>query len=119
MPLVRIETNKALSAAEGQDLCQKVSRLVAEVMGKPEPFVQVVLHAGAGDHVVVLHGGTPGPGAFVDVRGIGGFSPKVNGALSRRICGLLTGVGVDATRVYLNFTDVAASSWGHDGATFG
>jgi phenylpyruvate tautomerase PptA (4-oxalocrotonate tautomerase family) len=119
MPLVRIDTNKAFDAKEGQDLCEKVSHLVAEVMGKPEKFVQVVLHAGTGDHVVVLHGGTPGPGAFVDVRGIGGFSPKVNGALSKRICGLLTGAGIDATRVYLNFTDVAASSWGHDGATFG
>ena len=119
MPLVRIDTNQTLSAAEGQGLCEKVSRLTAEVMGKPEKYVQVVLHAGPGDHVVVLHGGSTGPGAFVDIRGIGGFSPKVNGALSKKICGLLAELGVDGARVYLNFTDVSASSWGHDGTTFG
>jgi len=75
MPLVRIDTNQTLSAAEGQGLCEKVSRLTAEVMGKPEKYVQVVLHAGE--------------------------------------------LGVDGARVYLNFTDVSASSWGHDGTTFG
>jgi phenylpyruvate tautomerase len=119
MPLVRIDTNKALRPAESQDLCEKVSRLAAEVMGKPEKYVQVVLHAGPGDHVVVLHGGASGPAAFVDVRGIGGLSPKVNGAFCKRICALFADLGIDGGRVYVNFTDVAASSWGHDGATFG
>jgi phenylpyruvate tautomerase len=119
MPLVRIETNKALSPAQGEDLCRKASRLSAEAMGKAEKYVQVVLHAGPGDHVVVLHGGASGPGAFIDVRGIGGLSPKVNAALSKRLCDLLATFGIEGTRVYLNFTDVAASSWGHDGATFG
>jgi phenylpyruvate tautomerase len=119
MPLIRIETNQALSAAQGQDLCTKASRIVAEVMSKPEKYVQVVLHAAPADAVVVLHGGAPGPGALVDVRGIGGFSPKVNGALSKQICGLLAGFGIDGSRVYLNFTDVAAAFWGHNGSTFG
>jgi len=67
----------------------------------------------------MVHAGADGPTAFVDVRSIGGLSAKVNRALAARVCQLLGEVGIPGGRVYLNFTDVPASHWGHDGSTFG
>jgi hypothetical protein len=90
---------------------------VAEVIGKPEQYVQAIVHQGK-DHVSVLHGGAEGPSAFVEVRSIGGLSAKVNRTLSERICALLAEQKIPGERVYLNFVDVPATNWGHDGATF-
>jgi len=116
MPLVRLEMTEALSPESRLDLCTRLSRLCAEVIGKPEQYVQVVVH----DGVAMLHGGAKGPAAFVDVRSIGGLSPKVCQILAREVCALLGETpGVPGERVYLNFTDVPASRWGHDGTTFG
>jgi len=122
MPLVRIETNQRLSAPKSRELCERLSRLTAEVLRKPEHYVQVILHQNTDDHVHVLHGGSgqAGHAAFVDVRSIGGLGPQVNRTLAGRICALLTEVAdVPGERVYLNFTDVPGASWGHDGSTFG
>jgi phenylpyruvate tautomerase PptA (4-oxalocrotonate tautomerase family) len=115
MPLIRLETTARLDELEQRSLCAKLSRIAAEVIGKPEQYVQAVV----ADGVAMLHGGTEGPAAFVDVRSIGGLDAKVNRTLAARICGLLGAIGIPGERVYLNFTDVSASSWGHDGATFG
>jgi phenylpyruvate tautomerase PptA (4-oxalocrotonate tautomerase family) len=116
MPLIRIETNQQLDAQQRQSLCQALSRTAAEVIGKPEQYVQAIV---SHDLPVMLHGGKPGPAAFVDVRSIGGLTPKVNGQLAERICSLLADLGIPGPRTYLNFVDVAATGWGHDGATFG
>jgi hypothetical protein len=115
MPLIRVETNQQLNPQAAADLCARLSRAVAEGIGKPEQYVQAIVSPAQ----AVCHGGAPGPAAFVDVRSIGGLGPKVNRKLSERICGLLAEVGVAGERVYLNFTDVSAMAWGHDGSTFG
>ncbi|HEY3354810.1 MAG TPA: phenylpyruvate tautomerase MIF-related protein [Polyangia bacterium] len=115
MPLIKLETTAALDDLEQRTLCGKLSRLAAEVIGKPEQYVQAIVQGG----LTMLHGGAAGPAAFVDVRSIGGLSPAVNRTLTERICGLLANLGIPSERVYLNFTDVSPSAWGHDGATFG
>jgi phenylpyruvate tautomerase PptA (4-oxalocrotonate tautomerase family) len=44
----------------------------------------------------------------------------VNRQLSQKLCRLLNeSLGVPESRIYLNFTEVAASNWGWKGATFG
>jgi phenylpyruvate tautomerase len=97
-------------------LCLRLSRLCAETIGKPEQYVQALVV----DQVAQVHGGQPGPAAFVDVRSIGGLGPKVCQALSEQVCALLhRDLGVPGARVYLNFTEIAAARWGHDGGTFG
>ena len=64
--------------------------------------------------------GKAGPAAFVDVRAIGGLTPAANKKLSESICAVLKKeVGIPPDRVYATFTDVAASSWGFNGGTFG
>ena len=115
MPLIKLETTATFDEPRRHALCGALSRLAAEVIGKPEQYVQTIVAGG----LAMLHGGAPGPAAFVEVRSIGGLSAKVNRTLAARICGLLAEHGIPGERVYLNFTDVSASAWGHDGATFG
>jgi len=116
MPFIKLETNAIVGADAKPALCAELSRLCAETIGKPEQYVQ----AAVVDGVAMVHAGAPGPAAFVDVRSIGGLSPKVCQALAEKVCALLEReVGVPGARVYLNFTDVAAAKWGHDGGTFG
>ena len=116
MPLVRIETNQQLDPEQRKTLCRALSRTVAEVIGKPEQYVQAIV---SHDLPAMLHGGQPGAAAFVEVRSIGGLTAKVNGQLAARICALLAELGIPGPRTYMNFIDVAAGSWGHDGTTFG
>jgi phenylpyruvate tautomerase PptA (4-oxalocrotonate tautomerase family) len=92
-----------------------LSRIVAEAIGKPEDYVMVTVSQAA-----ILMSGKPGEAAFVDLRSIGGFSHDVNRQLSQKLCRLLhESLGVPESRIYLNFTEVAASNWGWKGATFG
>jgi phenylpyruvate tautomerase len=116
MPFIRLETTERLAPDVKNALCAQLSRLVAEGIGKPEIYVMAAVE----DGVAMLHAGGVGPAAFADVRSIGGLSPKVNRALSERICRLLgERLSIPGERVYLNFTDVEAGRWGHDGTTLG
>jgi phenylpyruvate tautomerase len=116
MPLIRIDTNRQLMAEERGQLGETLSRIAAEVIGKPEAYVQTIVPTHA---ATMRHGGADGPAAFVEVRSIGGLGPAVNRRLAERICAALAGLGIPRDRVYLNFLDVAAADWGHDGTTFG
>ena len=116
MPYIKLETTQTIAPDAKRGLCQQLSQLCAEIIGKPEQYVQALV----ADGVAMVHGGAPGPAAFVDVRSIGGLSAKVCQGLAQKVCALLTStIGVPGARVYLNFTDVNAAKWGHDGGTFG
>ena len=114
MPLVKLETNVALSEEKKNALLASLSRTVAGTLGKPEQYVMVVVSPAA-----MRMSGRPGDAAFVDVRSIGGLSADVNRRLSQQIGSLLKeSLGVPPDRVYLNFNDVAAGNWGWNGDTF-
>ena len=115
MPLMKIHLSVAVPADKKKALLSECSRILAEVTGKPERYVMVVIEAGD-----FLMAGAPGPAAFVDIRGIGGLTKSVNGKLSQAVSDLLKkDLNIDPARVYLNFFDIAAQNWGCNGATFG
>jgi len=115
MPLLKLETTASLSDDKRKTLLAALSRIVAETIGKPEDYVMVTVSQAA-----ILMSGKPGEAAFVDLRSIGGLSHDVNRQLSQKLCRLLhESLGVPESRIYLNFTEVAASNWGWKGATFG
>ena len=116
MPLVRLETTEKVQPDRKASLCARLSALCAEAIGKPEEYQMAIV----ADGLTMLRSGKPGPAAFVDIRSIGGLTPRVNGVLSARICRLLEEeLGIPGARVYLVMTDVRADDWGHDGGTFG
>lgn len=115
MPLLKLETTVNLSGQSRTDLLRKLSRIVAETIGKPEEYVMVTV-----SHSDILMSGQPGDAAFVDLRSIGGLSDDTNRKLTERICDLLQeSLTISPDRVYTTFTDVQASHWGWNGATFG
>jgi phenylpyruvate tautomerase PptA (4-oxalocrotonate tautomerase family) len=115
MPLLKLETTVALADDKKQALLASLSKIVAGTIGKPEQYVMIVISP-----AVILMSGKPGPAAFVDVRSIGGLGGNVNQQLAQKIGGSLKeSLGVPPDRIYLNFTDVAATNWGWNGDTFG
>ncbi len=115
MPLLKLETTASLSDQSRADLLRKLSRVVAETIGKPEEYVMVTL-----SHSDILMSGQPGHAAFVDLRSIGGLSDDTNRKLTERICDVLEeSLAIPPDRVYATFTDIPASNWGWSGATFG
>src|SRR5215470_3940771 len=111
MPLLKLETTVALTDEKRKSLLASLSKIVANTIGKPEQYVMV--NAG---QVAAVMSGKPGDAAFVDIRSIGGLSGDVNRKLSQQVCKLLNdSLGIAPDRIYLNFTDVAAVSWGWNG----
>jgi phenylpyruvate tautomerase len=115
MPLLKLQVNVSVVQAKQAELLAGMSKLVAHATGKPEPYVMVTLAEGP-----ILMSGKDGPAAFADVRSIGGLDGRVNREISQNLCVLLNKtLGIPASRVYLNFADIAPGSWGHNGSTFG
>ena len=115
MPLLKLQTTKTLSDDQCRELLERLSRVVAEGIGKSEQYVMVTIETAP-----MLMSGEPGDAAFADIRSIGGLDRAVNGELSQRICDLLNAMlGISPTRIYLNFTSLAATDWGWNGRTFG
>ena len=115
MPCLKLHTSAPVPEAQREPLLQELSAIVSEVIGKPTQYVMVALSEGP-----MCMSGQVGPAAFVDVRSIGGLSGGVNKQLSERICSLLGDkLDIAGNRVFLNFAEVPASSWGWDGGTFG
>jgi phenylpyruvate tautomerase PptA (4-oxalocrotonate tautomerase family) len=115
MPLIRLKTTTPVPDEKQQALLASLSKIVSESIGKPEQYVMVTLETGP-----VMFAGQAGDAAFADVRSIGGLSGNVNKQISQKLCALLQdSLGIAPNRVFLNFTEIAASHWGWNGNTFG
>ena len=115
MPLLKLETSSVIPEDKQKVLLPTLSKAVAGIIGKPEQYVMVTANS-----ATIIMSGKGGDAAFVDVRGIGGLSGDVNRKLSKEVCKLLGDtLGIKPDRVYLNFTDIDAGSWGWNGSTFG
>lgn len=114
MPLIKLETSVDLSGEQTEKLLSDLSRTVADVTGKPETYVMAIVQKAD-----IMLGGESGPAAFADIRGIGGLDPDTNNKLSAALCELISdSIAVANDKIYLNFTDVAASNWGWNNGTF-
>jgi phenylpyruvate tautomerase len=115
MPLLRLETTISLPEEKRAELMKSFSKLVAETLGKPEQYVMVTVSPSA-----ILMSGQPGDAAFIDLRSIGGLSSETNRKLTERLCeALQRSLNIAPERVYVTLTEVRASHWGWNGATFG
>ena len=115
MPLVSVMTSAPSDDTRKEEILQDISRCTSEATGKPETYIMVCLESRQ-----ACMAGTTDPAAFVDIRAIGGLNKTVNADLSERLCNLLEEkLSVPTDRVYITFTDVAATHWGWDRRTFG
>jgi len=115
MPLMRVETTVDVPQKKRGSLVAQLSQILAKVTRKPEQYCMVILVQGAAGTMA----GREMAVAYVDVRGIGGFTPEVNAELSRQVAGCLCKeLGLQEEGVYLTFTDVPGTNWGWKGRTF-
>ncbi len=115
MPLIRIQTSIDVDDEKKAKLMADVSTAGAELLGKPESYMMVVVE----DCVDMQLSGNSDPCALLDVRSVG----KITEEQARNLSGKLSeitgnSIGVGAGRIYLNFTGVPGDMWGFDGKTF-
>ncbi len=114
MPVIRIDTNALVEKAREKVVLADLSQLAASLLGKPEDYVMVHLHAGQ----TMLFAGTDGPLAYVELKSIGLKSADC-AELSKALSAFLQErLGIEPSRIYIEFTAAAGSMWGWNGATF-
>jgi phenylpyruvate tautomerase len=113
MPLLQVQTSAKTAAPVG--LLKNLSAELARTLGKPESYVMVSFEHDA----ELLFGGTSELACFASLKNIGSFTPAQTEQLSALLCQQLSAsLGVAPNRIYIEFVDVKAHLWGHDGSTF-
>ncbi|ELP84727.1 hypothetical protein EIN_174020 [Entamoeba invadens IP1] len=113
MPHALITLGADVSKEVQKAIAEGAMKILSEVIKKPISYCssQVVLSVGG-------FGGKVVNSAFVDIKSIGGLKGKQE-ALSDSFCTLLTEkAGISGENIYLNFTEMTGSNWGHNHSTF-
>ena len=112
MPYLKIQTNDQVEE-EGK-LVKEVSRLVASELGKPESYVMVALEP----EVTMVMGGQEEKAVFMQLKSIG-LQESQTDSLSGALCDFAEEkLGIDDSRVYIEFSNVSGPMWGWKGSTF-
>jgi phenylpyruvate tautomerase PptA (4-oxalocrotonate tautomerase family) len=112
MPYLKIKTNKTLN--DGGKLAANLSKLVAEILKKPEKYVMIDVE----DQRTMLFGGSDDPLIYCELKSIG-LPRQQTSDLSGILAGFLTqATHVPAHRIYIEFADAPRNMWGWDGGTF-
>lgn len=115
MPLIKIETNQAISDPARQGVMEKASAFVANLFGKTEQYVMVTLEPGKD----MMFGTTTGPAAQVTIKKIGLDADKCS-EYAKAVCDFLQQeLDVPPDRVFAAFEDVNPRQLGWNGKTFG
>ena len=114
MPYFSIETNQALDRASNQQLLNKASAFIADLLGKTESYVMVSIQPES----PLVFGGSDEPAAFVRLKSIGLPTDRCP-ELSQKICRLIEQeLGVPQDRIFIDFKDLARNMFGWNGKTF-
>ena len=114
MPLLRIQTTRALNQAGRSELLARAPSTTARLLGKPERYMMVSLETGCG----MVFAGSDAPLAYLELKSIG-LPADQTATLSAALCKMIQDtLGIDPDRVYIEFADVPRHRWGWGGATF-
>jgi phenylpyruvate tautomerase len=111
MPYLRLSTN--VNVSQTAPLLSKLSKLIAEQIGKPEQYVMIELHTGK----PMLFAGSDAPLAYLELKSIGLVATQTK-PLAKAIClSLQQQLGIATDRVYIEFSDCKAEYWGWNAST--
>ncbi|MCU7853184.1 MAG: hypothetical protein KZQ80_13335 [Candidatus Thiodiazotropha sp. (ex Monitilora ramsayi)] len=114
MPLLKITTNREVDPARRPALLKAASQNIANMLGKPERYVMVVLETNAD----MTFGGDDAPLAYLELKSIGLPDDRTT-EFSNFLCELMTGqLEIPAERIYIEFSDAERHLWGWNSATF-
>ena len=112
MPLINVRTSLP-EVTDSAALLKELSAALAQQTGKPESYVMTLLETA----VPMTFAGSSEACAYVEIKSIGSLKPA---AMTSAFCELIESrTGISASRIYVAFDDVKASSWGWNGNTFG
>ena len=110
MPFIRVVHNAGNDKTDA--LAAAISKAAASALGKPEMYVCVDCN----NNQSLLFGGNNDGAAMIQVQSIGGSCSKVCESLTTCTSSVL---GIDASRIFVNFQNFSGSEWGMNGSTFG
>ena len=114
MPTLHLLTNVAIAPASRPELLARASRTVADLLGKPESYVMVILESGRD----LLFAGTADPAAYLELKSLG-LPESRTPEFSRALCGLLAEtLAIPPQRVYIEFAAPPRHLFGWNNATF-
>ena len=112
MPLIQINTS-CNSVLNDDLLPKKISKMVADLTGKPETYVMTMIQS----KTQMTFAGSDEPCCFIKLKSIGSLNPS---SMSKSLCELIASkTNIKTNRIYLEFIDVKASNWGFNSSTFG
>lgn len=114
MPLLKITTNQEIPADKRHDLIKTASESVANMLGKPERYVMVVMESNPD----MCFAGDTSPLAYLELKSIGLPGDRTT-EFSNFLCELMAAqLQIPADRIYIEFSDAERHLWGWNGATF-
>jgi phenylpyruvate tautomerase PptA (4-oxalocrotonate tautomerase family) len=114
MPLLKIQTNETLNAVQQEQVLAKLSAVTAEMLGKPERYVMVIVESA----VAMRFAADSAPTIYAELKSIG-LPENRTSDFSTTLCTALTELtGVAAERIYIEFSSAERHLWGWNGATF-
>ena len=109
MPSIKIETSIVLSKAQEQALAIEAGKLAAELLKKPLPVMQVRVESGI---TMAFGGDIADDSAHISIALIGRIAEESRALLPGKFTTLLARYGADPGKVFLNYAESDASSWG-------
>jgi len=114
MPIFTLQTNVPSSKIP-QDILQSTTTLLSGLLSVPEGYVCINIQP---DQKFISFGGTTEPCAYAQLNSISGINPEHNKKLSADISKhVKTHLGIEPTRMFIKFTNQAASDAGYNGGT--
>lgn len=112
MPLLQINTN--VSQVDTNTVTAEASKLVAQMLGKPESYVMVIVDTG----LPLIFAGTNEAAAHLKLKSLG--LPETETArYSEQLCSFVEQkLGVPPARTYIEFANPPRHMWGWDNKTF-
>ena len=114
MPYLKIQINQDFDEERKAVIIDKMSKLVAKELGKPESFIMVALETAT----KMVFAGTNEPTIFMELKSVGLPESKTND-LSESLCDFAEQYfNVKKERVHIEFANAVGSMWGWNGRTF-
>ena len=112
MPLLTLATNQAIEDKTGT--CQLISKQIADLLGKPESYVMVLLQSGQS----MTFAGTDDPTALIELKSLG-LPEDQTTDFSTTLCTMIGDlINIPPNRIYIEFSSPPRHLWGWDKRTF-
>lgn len=112
MPYLKLETNTTMGHDQRIALAKDLSKLVSEVLNKPEKFIMISIQPGYD----MVFNQSDAPLVFIELKSIG-LPPRRD--VSAKVCQFIEDtLNIPKDRVYIEFADSPADMFGWNGGTF-